>query len=168
MRSTLCAQFVCEVGRGELVEVGPQGIVKTQLLAPSPAPAPCMFELIYFARPDSVVFGIGAQRARIEMGRELALQDRDLPMPDLVVPIPDSGVAAATGYAQTSGVPFEMALCAVTLRAAVSSCQTKMRVAKRCCQSCLWWRNRWQENGSCLLMIPWCVATPRALCRASA
>ncbi|HNK43382.1 MAG TPA: amidophosphoribosyltransferase [Pseudomonadota bacterium] len=106
----LGAQFVCEVGRGELVEVGPQGIVKTQLLAPSPAPAPCMFELIYFARPDSVVFGIGAQRARIEMGRELALQDRDLPMPDLVVPIPDSGVAAATGYAQTSGVPFEMAL----------------------------------------------------------
>lgn len=106
----ISAQLVREVAPGELVEVGPQGIVSTPLLPPSPQPAPCMFELIYFSRPDSVVFGIGAQRVRMEMGRELARQDRDLPPPDLVVPIPDSGVAAATGYAHESGVPFEMAL----------------------------------------------------------
>ena len=104
------ARFVREVERGELVEIGPSGITSTQLLSPSPNPAPCMFELIYFARPDSVVFGIGAQRARVTMGMQLARQDVDLPRPDLVVPIPDSGVAAAIGYSRESGVPFEMAL----------------------------------------------------------
>lgn len=101
---------VREVQPGELVEIGADGVASHPLLVPSPQPAPCVFELIYFARPDSEVFGQSPHEARVRMGRELADQDRDLPRPDVVVPVPDSGVSAAVGYAQRSGVPFEMAI----------------------------------------------------------
>ncbi len=104
------ASLVREVAPGELVELGPTGLSSTQLLPASVQPAPCVFELIYFARPDSEVFGQSPHEARVRMGMELAAQDRDLPLPDVVVPVPDSGVSAAVGYARGSGVPFEMAI----------------------------------------------------------
>jgi amidophosphoribosyltransferase len=107
------ARYLREIEPGELVEIGPQGVISTRLLAPAPRPAPCVFELVYFSRPDSRVFGQSVQLARLRMGEELAAQDErsgSLVSPDLVVPVPDSGVAAAMGYARRSGVPFEMAI----------------------------------------------------------
>ena len=71
-------------------------------------PRQCIFELVYFARPDSVIFGKSVSRARFRMGQFLARQD---PVEaDLVVPVPDSGVWAALGYADESGIPFAMGL----------------------------------------------------------
>lgn len=99
-----------EVAPGELIEIDATGWRSTQLLSSSPRPTPCVFELVYFARPDSEVFGQSPQAARVRMGSELAEQDRDLPPPDIVVPVPDSGIPAAVGYARRSGVPFEMAI----------------------------------------------------------
>jgi amidophosphoribosyltransferase len=104
------ARYLGEVLPGELVELHADGITRTQLLPPSQNVAPCVFELIYFSRPDSVVFGQSAQQARLAMGKALAEQDEDLPPADLVIPVPDSGIAAAIGYARHSGIPFELAL----------------------------------------------------------
>lgn len=107
------ATYVREIGRGELVEIGAEGVRATQLLAPAPAPAPCVFELVYFARPNSEVFGQGVHGARLRMGEQLALEDEAAGLtvrPDLVVPIPDSGVPAALGYARRSGIPLEQAI----------------------------------------------------------
>jgi amidophosphoribosyltransferase len=104
------ATFTREIKRGELVEItGTESPKSTQLLAPAQS-AGCVFELVYFARPDSNVFGQGVYASRIRMGEELANQDAKLfeaSRPDIVVPIPDSGVPAAIGYARKSGIPFE-------------------------------------------------------------
>src|SRR4029453_13631340 len=82
----------------------------TRSLRPFP-PAPtahCIFEHVYFARPDSYVFGQSVNEVRTELGRRLAAEQ---PAPaDVVVPVPDSGVCAATGYAEASGVPLQMGL----------------------------------------------------------
>jgi amidophosphoribosyltransferase len=104
------ATLVREVEPGELIAIEATGITSTRLLPANPQPAPCVFELVYFARPDSKVFGQSPHEARVRMGMELAEQDQDLPRPDVVVPVPDSGVSAAVGYARRSGVPFEMAI----------------------------------------------------------
>jgi amidophosphoribosyltransferase len=69
---------------------------------------PCVFEHIYFARPDSLVYGQSVMVARREMGRRLAL--RHGVAADLVVPVPDSGVSAALGYAEQSGIPFDFGI----------------------------------------------------------
>ncbi len=98
-----------EVGAGELIEVGPDGVRSTQLLEPEP-PASCVFEFVYFARPNSVVFGQSVYAARTAMGEELAQADEDLEPADLVVPVPDSGVPAAIGYARRSGIPYAGAI----------------------------------------------------------
>ena len=76
------------------------------------APAPCVFELVYFARPDSVVFSRGVHRARTAMGAELAKQDAEAKRGpfDVVVAVPDSGVPAALGYAKESGLLYEKAI----------------------------------------------------------
>ncbi len=74
----------------------------------SPREARCIFEHVYFARPDSVVFGRNVAEVRKELGRELAREDSI--EADIVVPVPDSGVFAALGYAQESGLPFEYGL----------------------------------------------------------
>lgn len=75
--------------------------------APAP-PAPCIFELVYFARPDSTIFGRHVYETRKKMGAALA---DEMPVDaDVVVPVPDSGVPAAIGYSQRSGVPFELGL----------------------------------------------------------
>jgi amidophosphoribosyltransferase len=109
---TLNAAYRGEVLPGELVELTDDGLKRTKLLPPA-APAPCVFELVYFARPNSEVFGQSVQQARVAMGRELAQLDRTeglAPLPDIVVPVPDSGVPAALGYARESGIPLEMAI----------------------------------------------------------
>lgn len=104
------AEFVREVERGELVEIGPAGL-KSSRIFDAARPAPCVFELVYFARPNSDVFGHSVHRSRVLMGQELAAQDEaeDLKA-DVVVPVPDSGFPAAIGYAKRSGIPLEQGI----------------------------------------------------------
>lgn len=106
------ATYVREIEPGELVEIGPEGVISTPLLRPARR-APCIFELVYFARPDSNIFGQNVYEARTLMGEQLAIQDeRDCTdvKPDIVVPVPDSGFPAAIGYARRSGIPLEKAI----------------------------------------------------------
>jgi amidophosphoribosyltransferase len=101
------AKFVRDVENGEIVVVSPEGV---QSLKPFPPRAmrPCIFEYIYFARPDSIVHGRPVYDARKAMGAELA---REAPaVADVVVPVPDSGVPAALGYAQACDIPFELGI----------------------------------------------------------
>jgi amidophosphoribosyltransferase len=101
------AEFIREVEPGEIVVIGKGGVTSHRL--PDTAPrAFCVFEHVYFARPDSLLNGKSVYRAREKMGRRLA---QESPVPaDVVVPVPDSGVPAAIGYAKEVGVPFEMGL----------------------------------------------------------
>ena len=101
------AEFVRDVAAGEIVMIGPGG-VKSVLPFDRRANRFCVFEHIYFARPDSVVEGRSVYEARKRIGQELA---RESPVDaDIVVPVPDSGVPAAIGYAQESGLPFELGI----------------------------------------------------------
>jgi amidophosphoribosyltransferase len=101
------AVYVNEVEPGEMVIVGEKG-VQRERYAPKHQVSQCVFEHVYFSRPDSLVFGRSVQESREMMGRLLA---REHPVPaDLVVPVPDSGVAAALGYSSESGIPFRHAL----------------------------------------------------------
>src|SRR6185503_13657253 len=101
------AQFVRDIDAGEMVIIGKNGI---ESLRPFPSQSKhfCIFEYIYFARPDSVVEGTSVYEARKRIGRELARESHvDA---DIVVPVPDSGVPAAIGYAQESELPFELGI----------------------------------------------------------
>ena len=101
------AEYVREVEPGEVLVFGPRG---TESLKPFPqAPqARCIFESIYFSRPDSNVFGYSVYRYRKELGRQLARESHvDA---DLVTPVPDSGAPAAIGYAEESRIPLDLAL----------------------------------------------------------
>ncbi|NTV63780.1 MAG: amidophosphoribosyltransferase, partial [Oscillochloris sp.] len=104
---TIGAEFVREVEPGEilmLTEEGPQTIT----CMPAIRPAACLFEYIYFARPDSVLHGVTLHAVRVAQGRELA---RESPcVADVVIPVPDSAVPAAIGYAQESGIPYSEGL----------------------------------------------------------
>jgi amidophosphoribosyltransferase len=101
------AVYLNEVEPGEMVVVGPEGVTRERW-APERPRAQCVFEHVYFSRPDSIVFGRPVEQSREELGRLLA---RECPADaDLVVPVPDSGVAAAIGYASESGLPFRHAL----------------------------------------------------------
>jgi amidophosphoribosyltransferase len=101
------ATYEREVKPGELVIVGPEGIT-SRFYAPVAAQSSCIFEHVYFSRPDSMVFGRAVQASREGLGRQLA---REAPAEaDLVVPVPDSGVTAAVGYAAESGIPFRFGL----------------------------------------------------------
>jgi len=71
---------------------------------------PCAFEYVYFARPDSIIDGKNVYKTRENMGRILAKNDKDLINADMVIPVPDSGVPAALGYAKESGIPFELGI----------------------------------------------------------
>jgi len=101
------ARFVRDIEHGEMVVIDADGI---QSLRPFPAARarPCLFEYVYFAMPDSVVNGRSVYDARKRMGARLA-QESHVDS-DVVVPVPDSGVPAAIGYAQESGLPFEMGI----------------------------------------------------------
>jgi amidophosphoribosyltransferase len=101
------AHFVRDVEHGEMVIVSDRGI---QSVRPFPAARarPCAFEYVYFAMPDSVVNGLSVYDVRKRMGARLA-EECGVPA-DVVVPVPDSGVPAALGYAQGSGLPFEMGI----------------------------------------------------------
>jgi amidophosphoribosyltransferase len=101
------ARFIRDVQPGEMVILDGQGVTSLRF-APPAQPAQCIFEHVYFSRPDSVVFGRSVQESREMLGRYLA---REHPVDaDLVVPVPDSGVPAATGFAEESGIPFKIAL----------------------------------------------------------
>lgn len=101
------ARFVRDVENGEIVTINAKGVQSVRGFPPQPA-RPCIFEYIYFARPDSVVHGRSVYAVRKNMGAELA---RESPAEaDLVVPVPDSGVPAALGFAQESGLPFEFGI----------------------------------------------------------
>ena len=101
------ATYERDVKPGELIIVGPEGITSRFYSAGAPQSS-CIFEHVYFSRPDSVVFGRAVQTSREELGRQLA---REAPVEaDLVVPVPDSGVTAAVGYAAESGIPFRFGL----------------------------------------------------------
>ncbi|MBK9070327.1 MAG: amidophosphoribosyltransferase [Myxococcales bacterium] len=100
------ADYVRDVEPGEILVIDDTGLTSRRL-----APAsgrPCVFEYVYFARPDSVIDGAGVYSARIAMGERLATE---APIEaDVVIPVPDSGVPAAIGFARVSGIPFAMGL----------------------------------------------------------
>jgi amidophosphoribosyltransferase len=101
------AEFVREIENGEIVTITADGI-ESHRPFPRRVARPCIFEYIYFARPDSIVGGRNVYDLRKRMGEQLA---REAPAKaDAIVPIPDSGVPAAIGYAQESGIPFELGI----------------------------------------------------------
>ncbi len=97
-----------EVAPGEIVVVDDAGVRAVQALEPMPLRR-CVFEYVYFARPDSRVFGGSVDRARRELGRQLA-REHPAPSADLVFSVPDSSNSAALGFAEVSGLPYELAL----------------------------------------------------------
>jgi amidophosphoribosyltransferase len=101
------AKFVRDVEPGEIVIINKNGLKSIQAFPDHQRRAFCIFEYVYFARPDSNISGRNVYRTRVEMGRQLA---REYPIEaDLVVPVPDSGNCAALGYSLQSGIPYEMA-----------------------------------------------------------
>ncbi|MGB8886568.1 MAG: amidophosphoribosyltransferase [Candidatus Korobacteraceae bacterium] len=101
------ATYEREVKPGELVIVGPEGVHSRFYSAQQPQSS-CIFEHVYFSRPDSMVFGRPVQASRDAMGRQLALES---PVDaDIVVPVPDSGVTAAMGFSHASGIPLQFGL----------------------------------------------------------
>jgi amidophosphoribosyltransferase len=101
------AVYERDVQPGELVVVSAEG-VSSRRFADEKKQAACIFEHVYFSRPDSVVFGRSVHQSREALGRQLA---REAPVDaDLVVPVPDSGVTAALGYSSESGIPFRFGL----------------------------------------------------------
>jgi amidophosphoribosyltransferase len=101
------AEYVREVEPGEMVRISRAGVESIRF-APEKPHQYCVFEHVYFSRPDSVVFGRAVHHSRELLGKLLA---REHPVEaDLVAPVPDSGVPAAIGYAEESGIPFRMAL----------------------------------------------------------
>jgi amidophosphoribosyltransferase len=103
----LRAELIRDVQPGELVMVTEDGVTSRQFSSGMPQSS-CIFEQVYFARPDSRVFGLWVQESRDRMGRQLA-RESGVPA-DVVVPVPDSGVTAALGYAEEAGLPFRLGL----------------------------------------------------------
>ena len=101
------AKFIREVENGEVIVCTPGGIESFFPFGRRPA-RPCIFEYIYFSRPDSILGGRSVYDVRKEFGRQLALETAV--EADVIVPIPDSGVPAALGFADASGIPFELGI----------------------------------------------------------
>lgn len=102
------AEFLREVEPGEIVEVRQDGRITSHHPFGDVGARPCIFEHVYFSRPDSVMGGQSVYEVRKRIGMELA---KESPAEaDLVIPVPDSGVPAAIGYAQESGIPFELGI----------------------------------------------------------
>ena len=101
------AEFIREVENGEIVVINEMGIESIKPFG-FHKPRPCIFEYIYFARPDSSLNGLSVYECRKKFGEQLAIES---PKPaDVVIPVPDSGVPAAIGYAQKAGIPFELGI----------------------------------------------------------
>jgi amidophosphoribosyltransferase len=101
------AKFVRDVEPGEIVVINQDGVSSIQAFPEHKRRAFCIFEYVYFARPDSTIANRNVYKVRVEMGRQLA---REFPISaDVVIPVPDSGNCAALGYSLESGIPFEMA-----------------------------------------------------------
>jgi amidophosphoribosyltransferase len=101
------AEFIRDVEPGEILIIDKDGPRSVQAFPEQKRRALCIFEFVYFARPDSLLSGRNVYRARVEMGRQLA---RENPVAaDIVVPVPDSGNCAALGYSLESEIPYEMA-----------------------------------------------------------
>jgi len=98
------AEYVRDIEPGEVVVIDKNGLSSCKPFEPRPY-TPCVFEFIYFARPDSTIFGANVYDVRKKLGARLA--DEYPVEADMVIPVPDSGVPAAIGYAQRSGIPFE-------------------------------------------------------------
>jgi amidophosphoribosyltransferase len=101
------AEYLREIEPGEMVVIDREGLRSSRPFS-SPRLGRCIFEQVYFARPDSVLFGRGVHSVRKELGRQLA---RERPaQADVVIPVPDSGSPAAVGFAEESRVPFDLGL----------------------------------------------------------
>ncbi|MFN7454443.1 MAG: amidophosphoribosyltransferase [Pseudobdellovibrionaceae bacterium] len=100
------AEFVREVLPGEIVKLTSRGIESLRFA--EARPSYCVFEHVYFSRPDSIVFGRSVYQSRKLFGEELAKESQT--PADLVIPVPDSGVAAALGFSQSSGIPFDLGI----------------------------------------------------------
>src|SRR5215204_261445 len=101
------AEYVREVEPGEMIVIDADGVHSKKPFEVKPA-AVCTFEHVYFSRPDSTIFGKSVNESRHKMGKRLAVE---FPVEaDIVVPVPDSGVAAAIGYSSQSGIPFRQAI----------------------------------------------------------
>jgi amidophosphoribosyltransferase len=101
------AKYIRDVEPGEMIVINEEGLRSSHPLKPEQH-AMCIFEHVYFSRPDSIIFGQSVNRSRHKMGQRLAIeQPADA---DIVVPVPDSGVAAAIGYSAESGLPFRLGL----------------------------------------------------------
>ena len=101
------AHYERDIGPGEMVIVNGDGVRSFHPFVAA-SPRPCIFEHVYFSRPDSVVDGASVYESRKNIGAELA---REAPVEaDIVVPVPDSGVPAAIGFSQASGIPFELGI----------------------------------------------------------
>ncbi|MFO1476675.1 MAG: amidophosphoribosyltransferase [Verrucomicrobiota bacterium] len=101
------AKFVRDVEPGEIVIINKDGLTSIQAFPEPQRRAFCIFEYVYFARPDSTIADRNVYKVRVEMGRQLA---REHPIDaDVVVPVPDSGNCAGLGYSLESGIPYEMA-----------------------------------------------------------
>jgi amidophosphoribosyltransferase len=97
------ARYLRDINPGEVVKISECG-VETLMARPAPRPALCVFEYVYFARPDSEMAGLSMYEARLHLGEELA---RENPVEaDLVMGVPDSGIPGAVGYAKKSGIPY--------------------------------------------------------------
>src|SRR5260370_31904776 len=101
------ARYVRDVEPGEMIVIDEAGLRSSHPLAPRPHSV-CMFEHVYFARPDSLVFGHSVNRSRHKMGRRLAIEQPA--EADIVVPVPDSGVPASIGYSAESWLPCRCGL----------------------------------------------------------
>ena len=97
------AEFVRDIQPGEIVVIDAEGIHSMHVKTPMRSRL-CLFEFVYFARPDSVIDGINVYQSRVEAGKRLAIDD-DVEA-DMVIGVPDSALAAAMGYAQQSGIPY--------------------------------------------------------------
>jgi len=101
------ATYIREIAPGEMVVINSKGI-QSSFPFKKADPSHCIFEFIYFARPDSMVFGQNVYSIRKEFGRQLARETKVAA--DVVIPVPDSGVPAALGYAEEAGIPFDTGL----------------------------------------------------------
>lgn len=103
------ATYIREVEAGEIVEISGAKDLKSYFPFGSTKATPCIFEYVYFARPDSTVFGQNVYQVRKRLGEELA-REHPVPNADMVIPVPDSGTPAALGFAHAAKIPLEFGL----------------------------------------------------------